>query len=302
MPINTSRHPKTLWPGIQKLANISYNEHAKEYTFLFDETASDKRYEEIVQEIDFGLPAEQSEGSSVTYDVTAEGYTTRITNVSYGLGYIVTREELDDNQYMQLSSRRAPALTMSFNQGKETIGGNIYNRAFDSNYTYGDGKELCATDHPLGNGGTFSNELDPAADLSHDALEDLTIQIMGAVNERNLKIRLMPKSLIVPRQLWYEANRIIKSTLQSGTPNNDMNTLKNVFPGGIVLNHYLTDADAYFIRTDVPVGEGLIFQKRIPFEFTQDNDFDTSNAKAKGYERYAFSVHDPRALYASAGA
>ncbi len=299
--ITTGNHPKALWPGIKAWWGRSYNEHPVEWTDLFDRETSDKAYEEDVQVTGFGLAPKKPEGASTHYDSETQGYTTRYTHVAYSLGYIVTYEELRDNLYEVVSRRRAAALAFSMRQTKETVLANVYNRAFSATQVGGDGKELLATDHPTLSG-VQSNELAVAADLSEASLEDLTIQIMGATNDRGLKISIMPQSLIVPRQLWFEANRILKSTLQNDTANNAINALKatNALPGGIKVNHYLTDADAWFVRTNAP--RGMICYDREAVSFDQDNDFDTKNAKACAYERYKALWTDFRGLYGSPGA
>lgn len=300
--ITTGNHPKALWPGIFEWWGRQYNEHKVEYTDLFDTETSDKAYEEMVEATGFGLAPVKEQASPVQYDSETQGTVTRSTHVAYGLGYIVTREELDDNLYEVVSKRRAAMLAWSMRQTKENVAANIYNRAFNTSYTFGDAKALCVADHPTVDG-TQSNVLSVAADLSETSLEDMITQIMGAKNSRGLLINLMPRSLIVPRQLWFEANRILQSNLQNDTANNAINVLKatNALPEGIKVNHYLSDSDAWFIRTNVPTS-GLTYFDRTPVAFTQDNDFDTENAKAKCYERYSFTVGDFRALYGSAGA
>ena len=299
--ITTGSHPKALWPGIHAWWGRTYNEHKVEYTDLFDVDTSTQSYEEDVQLTGFGLAPVKPEGDGVRYDSETQGYTTRYTNVAYGLGYIVTYEELKDSLYEKVSKRRSGALAFSFRQTKENVHANIYNRAFNSSFTGGDGKELLATDHPT-KSGDQSNELAIAADISETALEDLVINIMGATNDRGLKISLMPRCIVVPRQLWFETNRIVKSGLQNDTANNAVNVLKatNTFPEGIKLNHYLTDPDAWFIRAKCPMGMTLFDREIQPF--MQDNDFDTSNLKAKKYERYSFGWTDWRQLWGSPGA
>lgn len=300
--ITTGNHPKALWPGIARWWGTSYNEFPKEYTDLVDVMKSNKAYEEDVETSGFGLAPVKAQGAATSYDEDLQGFTKRYTHVAYSLGYIVTREERADNLYTEVSKRRSRNLAFSMSQTKENVVANIYNRAFNSSYTGGDSKELLATDHPT-RSGTFSNELTTAADISETSLEDMVIQIMGATNSRGLKIALMPKTLIVPRQLIFEAERILKSTQQSGTANNDVNALRSLgsIPGGVKVNHYLTDPDAWFIRTNLPTA-GLTLFQRDAIEFTQDNDFDTDNAKAKSYERYSVGWTDPRTLYGSAGA
>ena len=295
--ITTASHPKALWPGIKAWWGQVYDEHPEEYSKLFDSDTSRQNYEEDVQLTGFGLAPVKPEGSGVAYDSEIQGFTTRYTHVAYALGYIVTKEELDDNLYEQVSRRRAAALAMSFRQTKENIGANIYNRAFNGTYLGGDGVSLCSTAHPNTSGGTFANTPTVAADLSEASLEDALTALMGFQNDRGLLINVMPRSLIVARQNWWNANRILKSAYTPSTANNAVNVLvaTNALPEGIVMNHYLTSPNAWFVRTNIQ--NGLKYYSRVGIQFDQDNDFDTMNAKAKGYERYSFGWTDPRAIY-----
>jgi hypothetical protein len=298
--ITTGSHPKALWPGVYAWFGAKYDEHPQQYTKLFDIKSSNKNYEELVEQTGFGLAPVKAEGSSTAYDSHAQGVTSRGTNKAYSLGYIVTREEKADNLYTEVSMQRAASLAFSMAQTRENVGANVYNRAFNSSYTGGDGKELCATDHGSLSGDQ-SNELATAADLSEASLEDLTIQIMDAVNSKGLKISLQPKSLIVPTALIYDAQRILESTLRVDSANNDINALRSmsVIPE-VVVNNYLTDNDAWFIRTNAP--SGLCWFDREPVQFTKDEDFDTDNAKAKAYMRFVPFWGDWRGLYGTPGA
>jgi len=295
--ITTASHPKALWPGIKAWWGQVYDEHKEEYSQLFDSDTSSMNYEEDVQLTGFGLAPVKSEGSGVSYDSEIQGFTTRYTHIAYALGYIVTKEELDDNLYEQVSRRRSAALAMSFRQTKENVGANIYNRAFNGTYLGGDGVSLASTAHPNTSGGTFANKPSVDADLSEASLEDALTAIMGFQNDRGLLINVMPRSLIVARQNWWNANRIMKSAYTPSTANNAVNVLvaTNALPEGIVMNHYLTSPNAWFVRTNIQ--NGLKYYSRVGIQFDQDNDFDTMNAKAKGYERYSFGWTDPRAIY-----
>jgi len=277
-----------------------YNEHVVEYTDLFEMETSDKAYEEDVEITGFGLAPIKPEGSAVVYDTETQAAVSRYTHVAYALGYIVTYEELRDDLYEVVSKRRAQALAFSMRQTKENVAANVYNRAFNSNFLGGDGTTLISTSHPTLSGNQ-SNQLTTAADISEAAIEDLVIQIMQTVNNRGLKISNLPQSLHVPPQQWFEANRILKSILQSDTANNNINVLRatNALPKGIKVNHYFSSATAWFIRTNIP--RSMQFFERETISFDQDNDFDTKNAKAACYERYSVYWTDWRGIFATPG-
>jgi hypothetical protein len=299
--ITTGNHPKALWPGVNKFWGTSYEKHPLECMEIFDVKSSSKAYEEDVETLSFGLAPAKAQGAGVAYDSHAQGPTTRYTHVVYGLGYIVTKEEIDDNLYEKVSRDRAASLAFSMRTTKETVSANVLNRAFNSSYTGGDGVELISTAHVTDNG-TQSNHLTVAADLSEASLEDLIIQINQMKNSTGLAIAARAQKMIIPATLEFEAQRILGSALQSGTANNDTNALRSmgIMPQGFSVNHYLTDTDAWFIKTDVE--NGLTMFDRTKLAFTRDNDFDTENAKAKCIERYSVGWTDWRSIFASPGA
>ena len=300
--INTGSHPKLLWPGIFTTWGQIYNEHAMEYVDLYNVLDSDKAYEEGVQVTGFGLAPVKTEGGPITFDSEVQGTISRYVHVPYALGYIVTYEELRDNLYEVVASRRAKANAFSINQTIENIAAFLYNNAFSGSFfTTGDGQPLLSTTHVQATGGTYSNALSPAADLSEASLEDISIQIMGVTTDRGLLVNVMPESLHVPRQEWFNANRIMKSVLQSNTASNNINVLKatNAFPKGIKLNHYFTNPHAWFVRTNIMDGMTFFWRDRPMFD--QDNDFDTKNAKAATYMRLSVGCTDPRGIFGSNG-
>jgi hypothetical protein len=300
--INTGSHPKALWPGVHAFWGQVYNAHPTEYTDLYDVLDSDKAYEEDVQVTPFGLAPAKAEGAPVSYDSELQGPTQRYTHIAYALGYKVTFEELRDNLYEQISRRRVQGNAFSISQTTEVVGASIYNDAFTGAvFLSADGQPLCSPTHINTTGGTYSNALTPAADLSETAIEDMGIQIMGATNDRGLRISLMMQSLHVAPQEWYNANRILKSILQSDTGNNNINVLKatNAIPRGIRMNHFFTSPRAWFVRTNCLNGMQFFWRDRPIFD--QDNDFDTKNAKASTYMRFSAGNTDPRGLYGSNG-
>ena len=299
--ITTGNHPKALWPGLKAIWGRSYKEHDQQWKMIFDSESSDKAYEEEVEATGFGLAPVKPEGKAVSYDSEIQGTVTRYTNVSYALGYIVTMEEMQDNLYAEVSKKRSQALGFSMRQTKENVHANILNRAFDPNFVGGELQSLISDAHPV-RSGVQSNALTTAADLSETSLEDILIQIMNVQNFRGLRISFMGKKLIVPPSLSFMAERICKSNLQNDTANNAVNAIKNMglLPEGVCVNQYLTDVDAWFVKTDAP--RGLMHFNRYSPDMTQDNDFDTENARAKCFERYVAGWSDFRGLYGSAGA
>lgn len=298
--IATGNHPKLLWPGVYATWGDVYNNHDTQYTELFDIKTSTQNYEETVHVTGFGLAPVKPEGSATSYDSHLQGFTTRFTNVAYALGFIVTREERDDNLYEKVAMGRARSLAFSMSQTRENVGANIYNRVINNSFQGGDNVSLGSTAHPTVSGNQ-SNILATAADLSEASLEDLTIQMKDALDAKGLKRSIRPTVLIVPTALTFESQRILKSNLRVGTADNDTNALKLVgeIPK-IVVNNYLTDSDAWFLRSDVD--DGLCWFDRVASEFANDGDFDTDNLKHKGYMRFVPGWSDWRGLYSSSGA
>lgn len=297
--INTSAFGKALWPGVNAWYGKAYSEYPEEYKMLFDTYKTTKAFEEDVGIVSFGLAKVKSEGGAVEYEGERQGFITRYTPVEYALGFIITEIMIEDDQYKVVGERRAKGLAFSMRQTKETVAANVYNRAFTAGYTGGDGVVMVSASHPNVSGGTWSNL--QSADISELALEQAYIDIAKFTNDKGLKIAVQPQSLIIPVDLRFEAERILKSTHRNGTADNDINALNSMgmFSNGPVVNHYLTDTDAWFVRTNCP--DGMKHFERRPDYFKMDEDFDTSNVKYKAAGRYAFGWTDPRAIYGSAG-
>jgi len=299
--INSGSFAKALWPGVNAWYGKAYNEYPVEYTQLFEKYTSNRAWEEDVGISSFGLAVQKGEGAPITYDSERQAFITRYQHVTFALGFVITREMMEDDQYDVVGQRKAQGLAFSMRQTKEIVGANVYNRAFSSSYTGGDGVAMIATNHPNIAGGTQSNRIATNADLSEASLEQACIDIAGYTNDRGLLIAARPESLIIPRQLIFEAKRILATDGRVGTDLNDLNALKTMgsIPK-IVTNHYLTDADAWFIRTNVP--HGMKYFERRADSFDMDNDFDTENAKFKATARYSFGWTDWRGVYGSEGA
>jgi hypothetical protein len=299
--ISTGSHPKALWPGVKRWWGIEYTRLPPIWPRMFERLTSTQNYEEDVEDVGFGLLSVKNQAGGIVYDTAQQGTVSRYTHVTYALGYQVTMEELQDNLYEKVSFRRSGRLARSLYETEETIHANVFNRAFNSTFTGGDGVELLSAAHPTASGNQ-SNILTVAADISEAALEDLCTQIMDAKDSRGLRFSNVPQCLLVPNALWWEANRIVKSVQQNDTANNATNVLRqeNVFPDGIIKNAYFTDPDAYFIRTNCP--DGLTHYTRMAAEFDKDNDFDTKNLKASVVCRWSNGWTNFRQLYGTPGA
>lgn len=302
MTIMSQNWSRALFPGLKTWYGEAYAEHPVEYTDLFDEETSTRAYEEIMGTTGFGLASIKTESGSVRYTDDSQAYLSRFAHLVYGLGFTISRELVEDDQYGIVGKRRANKLGFSIRQTQEVVHANIYNRAFNSSYAGGDGKELIATDHPNFSGGTWSNELATPSDLCEAALEQACIDIMRWENDAGLKIAIKPWSLHIAPENVFEAERLFKSPYRPGTADNDVNTLVGMFPGGVKVNHYFTDTDAWFIRTQVPKGTGMLTFLRRAQELTEDNSFDTEVAKFKSTIRFSAGWGDPKAIYGSQGA
>ncbi len=296
--ITRSTMPDLLWPGIQAIFGTTYDKLDKEYTRIFDVRKSSKAYEKVTEATGLGLAAVKPEGSSIIYDSPNSGPASVFTHVTYGLGYIMTREAEEDNQYQEVAEANAAALPWSMLTTKEIVHANVLNRAFNSSYLGGDGQPLISASHATANG-TQSN-LIPAVDLSEAALEDALTAIAQAKNSAGLPIALRAVRLIVGPGQIFNATRILESEGRVGSANNDANAIKTLgLVPEIVINHYLDDPDAWFLQTNAP--NGLISYQRRALALEKDNDFDTENRKHKATERYSAGWGDPRAIYGSAG-
>lgn len=292
---------KALWPGINKFWGQYYNEGNAEWKELFDVFNSRKAFEEDVGTSTLGLAAVKGEGASVTYDSDAQSYITRYTHLEYALGFIITRIMLEDDLYDVASEKRTRMLAFSMMQTKERIAANVYNRAFNSSYAGGDGVSIVNASHPLKAGGTQSNQLAVAAQLSEASLEQARVDIKRFKNDRGLLIAAQPGKIIIPPELEAELIRILRAEKRVGTANNDPNALKlmDASFGAYAVNRYLTSTTAWFVRTNVP--DGMKHFVRRGMEFSMDNDFDTDNAKYKATERYSFGCSDFRGIFGTPG-
>ena len=301
MAISRSQLVKELEPGLNALFGLEYNRYDNEHAEIFVTETSDRAFEEEVMLSGFGTAATKAEGAMVTMDQATEAYTSRYTHNTVALGFAITEEAIEDNLYDRLAGRYTRALARSMAQSKQITAANVLNNGFDT-ANGGDGKALMTTDHPLANGGTFRNELSTASDLSETSLEQSLIDIAAFVDERGLKIALQGRKLIIPKELQFTAERIMKSPLRVGTADNDINAMANMgmIPEGYRVNHFLTDTDAFFIMSDAP--NGLKHFVRSPIKTAIEGDFDTGNVRFKARERYSFGFSDPRGIFGSPGA
>ncbi len=298
MAISRAQLVKELEPGLNALFGLEYKNYADEWNEIFETETSDRAFEEEVMLAGFSNAAVKPEGSGVDYDDAQETFTARYTNETIALAFAITEEAIEDNLYDRLASRYTKALARSMASTKNIKGAAVLNNAFDSTYAGGDGKELCATDHPT-LAGTLSNELTTAAELNETSLEQSLIDIAAFTDERGLKIAAQGVKLIIPSALQFTADRLMNSAGRVGTADNDINAIRNMgmIPQGYTVNHYLTSAKKFFIKTDVP--NGLKHFNRSPIKTSMEGDFDTGNVRYKARERYVFGFSDPRGIFGS---
>ena len=292
---------KELEPGLNALFGLEYDRYENQHTEIFDLENSDRAFEEEVMLGGFGNAEVKPEGSGVVYEQAQETFTARYSHETIALAFSLTEEAVEDNLYDKISTRYTKALARSMANTKQIKAANVLNRAFNSSFLGGDDKELCATDHPTLSG-TQKNELSTAADLNETSLEQMLIDIADMKDERGMKIALRGMKMIIPVNLQFVAERLMKSAGRVGTADNDLNAVRSMglVPQGYVVNNFLTDTDAFFIKTDAP--NGLKMFTRAPIRTAMEGDFDTGNVRYKARERYSFGFSDWRGIFGSPGA
>ncbi len=302
MAISRQQLAKELEPGLNALFGLEYQNYENQHTEIYDIENSDRAFEEEVMLSGFANAAVKAEGSAVTFDTANEAFTSRYTHETVALAFAITEEAIEDNLYDRIATRYTKALARSMAQTKQIKSANVLNNGFDSSFPGGDGKELFATDHPTQSAGTLANELSTSADLSETSLEQAMIDIAAFKDERGFKIAARGLKLIIPSELQFTAERILRSPARVGTADNDLNALssKGMLPQGYVVNNYLTDTDAFFIKTDVP--NGMKMFNRANLKTAMEGDFDTGNVRYKARERYSFGFSDWRGMFGSPGA
>ena len=301
MAISRAQLAKELEPGLNALFGLEYDRYDKEDTEIYEEESSDRAFEEEVMLAGFGTAPVKGEGSAISFDDAQETYTARYTHDTIALAFSITEEAIEDNLYDRLASRYTRALARSMSQTKQVRAAAILNNAFSTSYPIGDGAALCSSSHPSLTGNQ-RNLLSTAADLNETSLEQMLIDVAGLTDERGLKVAVRGMKLIIPKELQFISERVLNSTLRAGTADNDINAMKSMgmLPKGATVNHFLTDTDAYFIKTDAPNGFKLF--QRTPIRTAMEGDFDTGNMRFKARERYSFGVSDWRGVFGTPGA
>lgn len=301
-PITSSTFPLLLQPMLREVFGLTYERFDKIYPKIVDVKSTEKQFERDVLVVGPGLPQVKNEGSAVSYDGMAQSYYYDYRLTTYGLGLIVTREQIEDNLYDTIPKYKAKVMAERFAQFLDIQSTNLYNNAFASGTTYGDGKAWMVTNHPLYTGGlTGSNRLNPDANISELALEQSVIDVRSMTDDANIRIDARPKTLMIPIQEMFNTVRIVGSPLQSSTAQNAVNALRSrgFFQDDPIENIWLSSTAAWFIRTSVDNGPNMFMRREL--EFTDDNVFDSENMKFKGTVRFSLGVTDWRGGYGSSG-
>ena len=303
MAISRAQLLKELLPGLNALFGLEYKRYGEEHKEIYETESSERSFEEETKLAGFGAAPVKNEGQGIAYDNAQEAWTARYNHETIALGFSITEEAVEDNLYDSLSARYTKALARAMAYTKQVKAAAILNTAFtgSGNPTYGDGKVLCATDHPLVNGAANSNRPTTGTDLNETSLENAVIQIAAWTDEKGLLLAAKPKKLVIPPALMFVATRLLETQQRVGTADNDINALKSngSIPGGYTTNHFLTDTNAWFLLTDVP--NGLKHFTRMALSNSMDGDFDTGNVRYKARERYSFGCSDPLGIFGSPG-
>jgi hypothetical protein len=303
MAITRSQLVKELEPGLNALFGLEYKRYENEHEAIFSIETSDRAFEEEVMLTGFGSAPVKTEGAGMAYDTAQESFTARYTHETIAMAFALTEEAIEDNLYDRLSVRYTKALARSMSNTKQVKAASVLNNGFTGgSFAGGDGVALMSTAHPTAMGPDFSNRPTVAADLNETSLEQGIIDIAAFTDERGLKVALTARKLVVPKELQFTAERLMKTSLRVGTADNDINAIVSMglIPEGYVVNHYLTDTDAFFLLTDAP--NGLKMFNRSPVKTAFEGDFETGNVRYKARERYSFGFSDPRGIYGSPGA
>jgi len=302
MAISRAQLLKELLPGLNALFGMEYAKYGEEHAEIFETESSDRSFEEETKLSGFSAAPVKGEGSAIEYDNAQEAWSARYNHETIALGFSITEEAMEDNLYDSLSSRYTKALARAMAYTKQVKAAAVLNNGFNSSYAGGDGVELFSTAHPLVSGGTNSNEPSVNVDLNETSLEAAIIQIAGWTDERGLLIASRPLKMVVPPALQFVATRLLETELRTATADNDINAVRSMgaIPQGYTVNHFLTDTDAWFLKTDVP--NGMKHFVRTPMQTSMDGDFDTGNARYKARERYSFGWSDPLGMWGSQGA
>lgn len=299
--ITTGSHPRALWPGVKTWFGQTINELPKEYAEIYEEETSDKAYELDVESYGFGLAVKKPETKSFTYDEHKQGYEVKYQHDLWGLGWIVSYEELQDNLYLKHAFNRTRMLAISLNQTKEINGALPFNVAFDgTGNPFADGAALCSNLHPTPVG-YQSNIAANSADFSEAAVEDLAIQAGLMQSNRGIVGHTQLKKIVVHMNDAFNAARVFDSPLTTTDNGNAVNEVRRMPKLDWMVNHFFESTTAWFALTDWPSGGFKLYQRE-GVQFTQDNCFDTMNAKAKSWERYKFGISEWRGVLGSPGA
>ena len=303
MAISRGQLVKELEPGLNALFGLEYKQYENQHAEIYTTESSDRAFEEEVMLSGFAQAQTKSEGAGVAFDNAQETFTARYTHETVALAFSITEEAIEDNLYDRLASRYTKALARSMAQTKQVKAVNplIQGLPTTDNYDSGDGVSLFNTAHPT-IAGTVANTLATQADLNETSLEQSLIDIAAMTDERGLKIAARGMKMIIPSELQFTAERLMKSDKRVGTADNDTNAIRSMgmVPQGYVVNNFLTDTDAFYIITDVP--NGMKFFQRAAIKTAMEGDFDTGNVRYKARERYSFGVSDDRGIFCVEGA
>lgn len=297
MTTTTGNFADLLWPGLADLWGHEYGRWETIWPKVFSVKESNKAYEKEQGLTRLGLAGIKEQGAPVLFDDPMQGFAKEYVNVTYGKGAVVTREMSEDDQYNYINSIPG-MLSDSMKETLETVNFNHFNNGYNAAFTGADGVILFSASHVNAGGGTYSNILATASDLTQTALEQAFIDISNYVDDMGLRINLKPMTLLVPTALQFTARKIMETEKVLDSADNT----KNVIAGSlnIVVSPYLTDSDQWQIITSAKNGMTHYWRRQPQAE--RDNEFSTQNLQMLTTMRFSSGWTDPKGVYGSPGA
>lgn len=208
MPTVRGDFSALLVPGAKSVYVDAYNALPAQYPTVFNIDTSGRAFEDDLVLTGLGVAVTRAEGEAIAFDRPRYRGKVRYIHAGYGLGYEITREAVEDDQYGALNSSGAKNLALSMRAAEETTGWGIFDGAFTTIMAY-DGVSLINTAHPLGDGNTLANQPTAATNISVSALKASLERFWSLTTDRGIKITMVPVMVVVSHMNWWATQEIL---------------------------------------------------------------------------------------------